>query len=91
MTKRCLALGIWRTHTSYNNSVKLTEEIGQFFLGTEVTCLLALVVVMFQRSTLVLSRRVLYVQVNDAQLQDVHKWKLLKRCLKSNAVPHPTT
>ena len=40
MTKRCLALGIWlhrRTHTSYNDSAKSTEKIGQFFFGTEVT------------------------------------------------------
>ena len=37
VTKRCLALGIWRTNTSYNDSAKLTEEIGQFFLRTEAT------------------------------------------------------
>ena len=39
VTKRCLALGIWhgRTYTSYIDSVKSTEEIGQSFLETEAT------------------------------------------------------
>ena len=44
VTKRCLALGIWHAYKLYLyiDSAKSTEEIGQFFLGTEATLSLSL-------------------------------------------------
>ena len=99
VTKRCLALGIrlhWRTHTNYNDSAKLTEEIGQFFLATYSLPPCSSSGHVFNVALLRYRGEggVLYVQHPlsriYSQSQDVHKWKLLKRCSKSNAVPRYT-